>query len=85
MRDLARALRQTAASVAACDSSVWPKATSLTFTGPAADRLQHALGDWHGDVVSAANLLGDAADLLLRAAAELDEERARLARLAHRP
>jgi uncharacterized protein YukE len=83
MRALASALRQTASSVSACDSAASPKVACLTFTGPAATRLQSALGDWHSDLSSAANLLNDAADLLVRAASDLDEERARLARLEH--
>lgn len=85
MRDLATALRQTSSSVAACDASAWPKATSLSFTGPAASRLQDALGAWHSDLNAAANLLIETADLLVRTAAELDDERARLARLERHP
>jgi hypothetical protein len=81
MRALASALRQTAASVSSCDSSAWPKVATLTFTGPAAGNLQAALSVWHGDVTSAANTLSDAADLLVRAAAQVDADRAARARL----
>ena len=76
MRDLAMALRRTASSVSSCDASGWPQVAALSFTGPAATRLQTALSGWHIDVMSAANMLGDAADLLMRAAAQVDAERA---------
>jgi hypothetical protein len=80
MRALATALRQVGTTVAACDSSVWAKAGSLEFVGPAATRLRAVLQSWHGDLGTATNALEDAADLLVRAAAEIDTERARLAR-----
>jgi uncharacterized protein YukE len=84
MRELASALRQAATTAASCDAAVWPKARDLSFTGPAATRLQATLLDWHRDTTAAANALVDAAEILLRAAAEVDAERARLARLSRR-
>jgi uncharacterized protein YukE len=84
MRELAGALRRSASSISACDSAAYPKASSLSFVGPAATRLQDAVGAWHRDLTSTVNLLGDAADLLVRVAAAIDDERARLARLEHR-
>jgi hypothetical protein len=81
MRALAGTLRSAANSLGTVDDSVWGKARRTSFTGPAADRLSGAMGAWHGDISGAANELSDAADLLLRAATDVEtalRERARL-------
>jgi hypothetical protein len=80
MRELAAVLRKAAATAASCDAAVWPKARVLSFTGPAATRLQSALLEWHRDARAATNALVDAADLLVRTAADVEAARAHLAR-----
>jgi hypothetical protein len=81
MRALAAALRSTARAVGATDHSAWSRASVLEFSGPAARRLASEMVAWHDAVHGAAVELNDAADLLLRSAAEVDrqiEERERL-------
>jgi hypothetical protein len=91
MRSLAAALRSTAQAVDAADSSVWSRASVLEFSGPAAERIASEMGAWHADVRGVAVELDDTADLLVRAAAEVErqiQERERLLRAlaeAHAP
>ena len=74
MRALAAALRSTAAAVGASDSAVWGRACVLEFSGPAATRLADEMRAWHTTVRSAADELLATADLLLRAAAQVEQE-----------
>jgi uncharacterized protein YukE len=83
MRALAATLRSAANTLGNADDSVWSKARATSFTGPAAERLKGAMGAWHGDMSSAANELSDTADLLVRAAAEV--EAAQRERARHKP
>jgi uncharacterized protein YukE len=83
MRALAATLRSVANSLGNVDDSVWSKARSTSFTGPAADRLSSAMSAWHGDMSGAAHRLSDTADALVRAAADVEaalRERERLLR-----
>jgi hypothetical protein len=77
MRDLAATLRAAADSIAAADHLVWRQATSLEFEGRAAGRLADVMRGWHGELSGAADALSATADLLLRAATEVEEELAR--------
>ena len=81
MRALASALRSTASAVAATDSAVWRRAPVLEFSGPAAERLAAEMKAWHATVSGAARELDETADLLLRAASQVEEELANRARL----
>jgi glutamine synthetase type III len=74
MRVLANALRSTARAVGTTDHSVWSRASVLEFSGPAADRIASEMVAWHGSVHGAAVELNDAADLLMRAAAEVEQQ-----------
>jgi hypothetical protein len=74
MRSLAAALRSTAQAVGATDSSVWSRASVVEFSGPAAERLAAEMSAWHASVKGAADELVATADLLLRAATQVEEE-----------
>ena len=80
MRDLAATLRAAADSIAAADHVVWSQATSLEFEGRAAGRLADVMRGWHGELSGAADALSDTADVLLRAATQVEEELARITR-----
>jgi hypothetical protein len=83
MRALAKTLRTAAESLGAADDAVWSKAGSLSFSGPAADRLSGAMTGWHGDMSGAATQLSGTADLLERSATDVEaaqRERERLLR-----
>ena len=81
MRSLAAALRSTAQAVGATDSAVWGRASVLEFSGPAAERLAGEMSGWHASVKGAADELAATSDLLLRAAAQVEEELRARARL----
>ena len=81
MRTLAAALRSTASTVGAVDAEVWGRASALDFWGPAASRLVDNMSAWHGTMTGAARELDETADLLLRTAAEVEQELANRARL----
>jgi uncharacterized protein YukE len=81
MRALAAALRSTASAASATDSTVWGRASVVEFSGPAADRLASEMKGWHEAVSGAARQLDATADLLLRAAAQVEQEIANRARL----
>ena len=81
MRALAAALRSTASAASATDSSVWGRASVVEFSGPAADRLAGEMRSVHDAVSGAARELNATADLLLRAAAQVEQEIANRARL----
>jgi hypothetical protein len=81
MRALASTLRGAASSLGNADDAVWSKASSLSFVGPAANRLASAIGSWHGDISGASHRLSDTAALLERAATDVEiaqRERQRL-------
>jgi hypothetical protein len=77
MRDLAATLRAAAQSIAATDQLVWSQAKRIELEGPHGVRLAEVMRGWHGDMSGAADALSDTADLLLRAASQVEEELAR--------
>jgi hypothetical protein len=76
MRALATALRTAAADFASIGSSIASLVNGLDFEGPAARRIRGRVHDRTSVIETAARGLNDLADLLMRAAAEVEAAQA---------
>ncbi len=80
MRSAAQQLTRRADALRTSASTTARQVDTMVYAGPAADRFRAAARNETARIVEAATQLDDAAALLLRAAAQVEAERAQLPR-----